>query len=78
MLESNHGQRITTAKLAEASRVSEAALYRHIPKQSSHVEGLMNSLKKPLFLLAFNKIMEEKRSGHSGCQLILHHHSGFA
>ena len=34
MLETSPGQRITTAKLAAAVGVSEAALYRHFPSKA--------------------------------------------
>jgi len=41
MLENNPGQRITTAALADAVGVSEAALYRHFPSKARMFEGLL-------------------------------------
>ena len=41
MLETNLGQRITTAKLAAEVGVSEAALYRHFPSKARMFEGLI-------------------------------------
>ena len=40
-LESNPGERITTAGLARAVGVSEAALYRHFPSKARIFEGLI-------------------------------------
>lgn len=41
MLETNPGQRITTAELAKTVGVSEAALYRHFPSKARMFEGLI-------------------------------------
>ena len=41
MLEKNQGERITTAQLARAVGVSEAALYRHFPSKAKMFEGLL-------------------------------------
>ncbi len=40
-LEINPGERITTAGLARAVGVSEAALYRHFPSKAKMFEGLI-------------------------------------
>ena len=45
MLESNPGQRITTAKLAAQVGVSEAALYRHFPSKARMFEGLIDFIE---------------------------------
>ncbi|MFT5276576.1 MAG: TetR/AcrR family transcriptional regulator [Glaciecola sp.] len=77
MLETNHGQRITTAKLAEQVGVSEAALYRHFPSKARMFEGLIEFIEETLFS-RINKIMEEEKEAATRCQLILHLILGFA
>ncbi|MBR9827476.1 MAG: nucleoid occlusion factor SlmA [Oceanospirillales bacterium] len=49
MLESNPGQRITTAALAREVGVSEAALYRHFPSKARMFEGLIGFIEETLF-----------------------------
>ncbi len=49
MLESNLGQRITTAALAREVGVSEAALYRHFPSKARMFEGLIGFIEETLF-----------------------------
>ena len=49
MLESNPGERITTASLAQAVGVSEAALYRHFPVKAKMFEGLMIFIEETIF-----------------------------
>jgi TetR/AcrR family transcriptional regulator len=49
MLETHHGQRITTAKLAANVGVSEAALYRHFPSKARMFEGLIDFIEDTLF-----------------------------
>jgi TetR/AcrR family transcriptional regulator len=49
MLESNPGERITTASLAQAVGVSEAALYRHFPSKAKMFEGLMIFIEDTIF-----------------------------
>ena len=77
MLEHNHGQRITTAKLAEQVGVSEAALYRHFPSKARMFEGLIEFIEETLFS-RINKIMEEEKEAATRCQLIMHLILGFA
>ncbi len=77
MLESNHGQRITTAKLAEQVGVSEAALYRHFPSKARLFEGLIEFIEDTLFS-RINKIMDEEKEAATRCQLVLHLILGFA
>ena len=77
MLENNHGQRITTAKLAEQVGVSEAALYRHFPSKARMFEGLIEFIEETLFS-RINKIMDEEKEAATRCQLIMHLILGFA
>lgn len=49
MLESNPGQRITTAALAKEVGVSEAALYRHFPSKARMFEGLIDFIEETIF-----------------------------
>lgn len=49
MLEDNHGERITTAKLAAEVGVSEAALYRHFPSKTRMFEDLIEFLEETIF-----------------------------
>ena len=52
MLESKPGERVTTAALAEAVGVSEAALYRHFPSKSKMFDGLLDAVESAVFSLA--------------------------
>lgn len=74
MLETNLGERITTAKLAEAVGVTEAALYRHFPSKARMFEGLLDFVEDTLFT-RINKIMEEDKQALGRClkicQLVL-------
>lgn len=77
MLETNPGQRITTAKLAAQVGVSEAALYRHFPSKARMFEGLIEFIEDTLFS-RINKIINEEKDTAVRCQLILHLILGFA
>ncbi|WJG09502.1 nucleoid occlusion factor SlmA [Aliiglaciecola sp. LCG003] len=77
MLESNPGQRITTAKLAAEVGVSEAALYRHFPSKARMFEGLIEFIEETLFS-RINKIMAEEKDSAIRIQLILHLILGFS
>ncbi|WP_100657578.1 nucleoid occlusion factor SlmA [Alteromonas flava] len=77
MLETNPGQRITTAKLAEKVGVSEAALYRHFPSKARMFEGLIEFIEEALFT-RINKIVNEEKDAAARCQMILHLLLGFA
>ncbi|WP_016956436.1 nucleoid occlusion factor SlmA [Catenovulum sp. SX2] len=74
MLETNPGERITTAKLAEAVGVTEAALYRHFPSKARMFEGLLDFVEDTLFT-RINKILEEDKQALGRClkicQLVL-------
>ncbi len=60
MLESAPGERITTAGLAKAVGVSEAALYRHFPSKAKMFEGLIEFIEDSL-LSRVNLIMQEEK-----------------
>jgi TetR/AcrR family transcriptional regulator len=77
MLQSNPGQRITTAKLAAEVGFSEAALYRHFPSKARMFEGLIEFIEETLFS-RINKIINEEKDTAIRCQLILHLILGFA
>ncbi|GAC21932.1 nucleoid occlusion factor SlmA [Paraglaciecola arctica] len=77
MLQTNPGQRITTAKLAAHVGVSEAALYRHFPSKARMFEGLIEFIEETLFS-RINKIINEEKDTATRCQLILHLILGFA
>ncbi|RTR36508.1 nucleoid occlusion factor SlmA [Shewanella canadensis] len=70
MLETNPGQRITTAKLAAEVGVSEAALYRHFPSKARMFEGLIDFIEESL-LSRINLIMTEEKDTMKRCQLLL-------
>ena len=77
MLQTNPGQRITTAKLAAHVGVSEAALYRHFPSKARMFEGLIEFIEETLFS-RINKIINEEKDTATRCHLILHLILGFA
>jgi len=76
-LETKPGQRITTAGLARAVGVSEAALYRHFPSKAKMFEGLIVFIEDSVFSL-INKILEEPASPAQHCEKILGMVLGFA
>jgi TetR/AcrR family transcriptional regulator len=49
MLESQPGERITTARLARELGVSEAALYRHFPSKAKMLEALIEYAEENVF-----------------------------
>lgn len=59
MLEERHGRRITTADLARAVGVSEAALYRHFPSKAHMFEALLAFIEESLFSRV-TRILEEQ------------------
>lgn len=71
MLEINPGDRITTAKLAEAVGVSEAALYRHFPSKAKMFEGLIEFVEDAIFSRV-KLIMSEEREALARCHKLLH------
>jgi len=60
-LEKNPGARITTASLARAVGVSEAALYRHFPSKAKMLEALIAFAEESIFV-RINKILLEERA----------------
>ncbi|PAJ71910.1 nucleoid occlusion factor SlmA [Pseudoalteromonas sp. NBT06-2] len=77
MLESNPGQRITTAKLAAEVGVSEAALYRHFPSKARMFEGLIEFIEDTL-LSRINIILDNEKETKSRIYNILLLLLGFA
>lgn len=61
-LEQSPGERITTAGLAKAVGVSEAALYRHFPSKAKMFEGLIEFIEESIFGLITRILNEEKSS----------------
>ncbi|MDH5396246.1 MAG: nucleoid occlusion factor SlmA [Gammaproteobacteria bacterium] len=76
-LEVNPGERITTAGLARAVGVSEAALYRHFPSKAKMFEGLIEFIEESIFGL-INRILKEEDSSLKRCEKILSLLLGFA
>ncbi len=69
-LETSPGTRITTARLANAVGVSEAALYRHFPSKAKMFEALIDFAEDAIFGLA-NRIMEEESDPTRRCENLL-------
>ena len=64
MLEISPGERITTAGLAKAVGVSEAALYRHFPSKAKMFEGLIEFAEDAIFS-RMKVIINEEQNAHS-------------
>ena len=77
MLQANQGEHITTAQLARAVGVSEAALYRHFPSKAKMFEGLIEFIEVTLFT-RINKIIAEESRAEARIQNILFLLLGFA
>ncbi|GAA3543777.1 nucleoid occlusion factor SlmA [Zobellella aerophila] len=77
MLETSPGQRITTAKLASAVGVSEAALYRHFPSKAKMFEGLIDFIEETLFSRV-NLILQEEKDCSLRLRYIIQLLLGFA
>ena len=76
-LEMNPGERITTAGLARAVGVSEAALYRHFPSKAKMFEGLIEFIEESIFSL-ISRILKEQDSSLKRCENILSLLLGFS
>ena len=76
-LEKHPGERITTAGLARAVGVSEAALYRHFPSKAKMFEGLIEFIEESIFSL-INRILKEESSALKRCENILSLLLGFS
>ncbi len=77
MLQEHSGERITTAELAKAVGVSEAALYRHFPSKAKMLEGLLDFIEESLFS-RINRILAEEPSAEARIRNILFLILGFA
>lgn len=69
-LETSPGERITTASLARAVGVSEAALYRHFPSKAKMFEGLIEFLEDTVFGL-ITRILADDRDVVTRCEKIM-------
>lgn len=76
-LENSPGERITTAALARAVGVSEAALYRHFPSKAKMFEALIEFIEDSVFGL-INRILQDHKTGSARSQQILTLVLGFA
>ena len=76
-LEEKPGERITTAKLAVAVGVSEAALYRHFPSKAKMFEGLIEFIEDTIFSL-ISRILDDEKKSLLRCEKILSLLLGFA
>lgn len=76
-LETNPGSRITTAALAQAVGVSEAALYRHFASKAKMFEALIDFAEDSVFSL-INRILEQHKEVEARCEQIAQLLLGFA
>ena len=76
-LETNPGSRITTAALARAVGVSEAALYRHFASKAKMFEALIDFAEDSVFTL-INRILEQEKLAPGRCEKIVQLLLGFA
>jgi TetR/AcrR family transcriptional regulator len=76
-LEKSPGSRITTAVLARAAGISEAALYRHFASKAKMFEGLIGFAEETVFA-RINQIMEEEKQANVRCARILYLVLGFS
>ena len=76
-LENNPGDRITTAGLARAVGVSEAALYRHFASKARMFEGLIEFAEESVFA-RINLILEEEKGTEARCAKVVYLLLGFA
>ena len=76
-LESSPGERITTAGLARAVGVSEAALYRHFASKAKMFEALIEFAEEAVFSRV-NRILAEEGAPGGRCGALLSLVLGFA
>ena len=76
-LEQHPGDRITTAALARAVGVSEAALYRHFPSKARMFEGLIGFAEETVFA-RINQILDEDRHTQVRIARVIYLLLGFA
>lgn len=60
MLQEQTGEHVTTAELARAVGVSEAALYRHFPSKAKMFESLIEFIEESVFTRITRILAEEK------------------
>ena len=77
MLQEQAGQHITTAELARAVGVSEAALYRHFPSKAKMFESLIEFIEESVFT-RITRILAEEPQRDARLQQILTLVLGFA
>ena len=77
MLEQQQGEHITTAQLARAVGVSEAALYRHFPSKAKMFEGLLEFIEETVFS-RITRILSEESTAERRVHGILFLLLGFA
>jgi len=77
MLAERRGERITTAELAKAVGVSEAALYRHFPSKARMLEALIEFIEESLFA-HMNRILAEEPAMEPRLRHVLFLILGFA
>ncbi len=76
-LERQPGNRVTTAALAKATGVTEAALYRHFASKARMFEGLIDFAEETVFG-RINRILDEDAATAIRCEKILFLLLGFA
>lgn len=76
-LEQHPGDRITTAALARAVGVSEAALYRHFPSKARMFEGLIGFAEESVFARV-NQILQDERNTQARVARVLYLLLGFS
>lgn len=76
-LEQHPGDRITTAALARAVGVSEAALYRHFPSKARMFEGLIGFAEETVFA-RINQILAEETNTQVRVAQVIYLLLGFA
>ena len=76
-LETHPGSRITTAALAKAVGVSEAALYRHFASKAKMFEALIDFAEDSIFGLV-NKILDQNKQADVRCERIIQVLLGFS
>jgi TetR/AcrR family transcriptional regulator len=77
MLQEQAGEHITTAELARAVGVSEAALYRHFPSKAKMFESLIEFIEESVFT-RITRILVEEPQWEARLQQILALVLGFA
>ena len=76
-LETHPGSRITTAELAAAVGVSEAALYRHFASKAKMFEALIDFAEESVFGI-INTILSQDKNAVRRCEMIIRLLLGFA